>query len=150
MSPRRAAAFVMAEAERGSDSARLDAARVAFVASEARVKETRTAAAALVKQVTGDSKYNDVNYVFPTFVTTRLPVGLVHDHADQITLDPDTGVRQAVQLVFDTFTSTGSARAVVKAFTAAGSAKSMERPPCFARRRKGPSPGLTFTRRGKS
>jgi Na+/proline symporter len=30
-----------------------------------------------VKEVTGDTAYNDVNYVFPTFVTTQLPVGLV-------------------------------------------------------------------------
>ena len=27
--------------------------------------------------MTGDRAYNDVNYVFPTFVTTQLPVGLV-------------------------------------------------------------------------
>jgi solute:Na+ symporter, SSS family len=25
----------------------------------------------------GDRRYNDVNYVFPTFITTRMPVGLV-------------------------------------------------------------------------
>ena len=30
-----------------------------------------------MKDVTGDSQYNDVNYVFPTFVTTKMPVGLV-------------------------------------------------------------------------
>jgi len=29
-----------------------------------------------VKDVTGDTRYNDVNYVFPTFITTVLPVGL--------------------------------------------------------------------------
>jgi DNA invertase Pin-like site-specific DNA recombinase/DNA-binding transcriptional MerR regulator len=51
---------------------------------------------------------------------TRLPIGLVHDHADNVTLDPDAGVRGAVALLLDTFTATGSARAVVKAFTAAG------------------------------
>ena len=27
--------------------------------------------------MSGDSSYNDVNYVFPTFVTTRLPIGLI-------------------------------------------------------------------------
>ena len=32
---------------------------------------------ALVKDVSGDRGYNDVNFVFPTFVTTQLPVGLV-------------------------------------------------------------------------
>ena len=34
-------------------------------------------------------------------------------------LDPDTEVRGAVQLLLDTFTATGSARAVVAAFNAA-------------------------------
>lgn len=51
---------------------------------------------------------------------TRQPIGLVHDDAGNVVLDPDTGVRQAVQLVFDTFTATGSARAVVKSFTENG------------------------------
>jgi DNA invertase Pin-like site-specific DNA recombinase/DNA-binding transcriptional MerR regulator len=50
----------------------------------------------------------------------RLPIGLVHDHGDKVTLDPDAGVRGAVALLMDTFTATGSARAVVKAFVAAG------------------------------
>ena len=27
--------------------------------------------------MTGDQRYNDVNYVFPTFITTRMPIGLV-------------------------------------------------------------------------
>jgi len=30
-----------------------------------------------VKKSTGDQRYSDVNYVFPTFITTHLPVGLV-------------------------------------------------------------------------
>ena len=37
----------------------------------------RTKATALVKEVTGDAQFNDVNYVFPTFVTTHMPMGLV-------------------------------------------------------------------------
>jgi Na+/proline symporter len=37
----------------------------------------RRRAADLVKDVSGDAEYRDVNYVFPTFVTTWLPVGLV-------------------------------------------------------------------------
>jgi len=32
---------------------------------------------ALVKRVSGKDEYNDVNYVFPTFVTTQMPIGLV-------------------------------------------------------------------------
>ena len=48
-----------------------------FTASEQRVKDVRAQAVALVKQVTGDNTYNDVNYVFPTYIVTQLPVGLV-------------------------------------------------------------------------
>jgi len=49
----------------------------------------------------------------------RLPAGLVHDAAGTIMLDPDTEVRGSLQLLLDTFTATGSARAVVAAFNAA-------------------------------
>ena len=51
--------------------------REAFLASDARVKDIRATAAGVVKQATGDDRYNDVNYVFPTFITTRMPIGLV-------------------------------------------------------------------------
>jgi Na+/proline symporter len=74
---RRQAALDFAEAQRTGASPREDEARRAFVAAEAAVKQTRTKAATLVREVTGDAKYNDVNYVFPTFVTTKLPVGLI-------------------------------------------------------------------------
>ena len=51
---------------------------------------------------------------------TRLPIGLVYDPAGNPALDPDAGIRHAVRLALDTFTATGSARAVVKTFTDAG------------------------------
>jgi Na+/proline symporter len=41
------------------------------------VNDVRERAVVLIKEVTGDSAYSDVNYVFPTFITTHLPVGLV-------------------------------------------------------------------------
>jgi DNA invertase Pin-like site-specific DNA recombinase len=47
-----------------------------------------------------------------------LPAGLVYDACGQVALDPDAGVRRALQHLFHTFTATGSARAVVKAFHA--------------------------------
>ncbi len=49
----------------------------------------------------------------------RLPAGLAYDAAGIIMLDPDTEVRGAVQLLLDTFTAAGSARAVVAAFNKA-------------------------------
>ena len=46
----------------------------------------------------------------------QLPIGLVYDPRDQVTLDPDAGVHGALSLLFETFAATGSAFAVVKTF----------------------------------
>ena len=51
--------------------------REAFLASDGRVKDIRARAATVVRQATGDERYSDVNYVFPTFIMTRMPIGLV-------------------------------------------------------------------------
>jgi len=51
--------------------------RSAFLASDARVRDIRSRAVEIVKDTSGDAAYNDVNYVFPTFITTHMPVGLV-------------------------------------------------------------------------
>ncbi len=79
---RRSAALELAaasEAERAS-------ARDRFRSATASLRDIRGRAAALVGDVTnapgyaertGDTPRADVNYVFPTFVTTRLPPGLV-------------------------------------------------------------------------
>src|SRR6185436_1656064 len=64
-----------AEIARRRDAAPRDD-RAAFVASDARVRDIRAKATGVVKQATGDEAYNDVNYVFPTFITTQLPIGL--------------------------------------------------------------------------
>jgi len=62
------------------------AARERFRAASGRMTAIRAKASAIVGEVagkqgytesTGDTPKPDVNYVFPTFVTTRLPVGLV-------------------------------------------------------------------------
>ena len=45
-----------------------------------------------------------------------LPTGLVYNNAKKIVLDPDEAVQQAVRLLFETFESAGSARAVVRHF----------------------------------
>ena len=67
--------FDRAIAERRQAAADVDRGR--FAASDARVRDVRTRAVAVVRQATGDARYNDADYVFPTFITTRLPVGLV-------------------------------------------------------------------------
>jgi SSS family solute:Na+ symporter len=74
---RRQAALTLAAADKQDHAADTVSARATLVASDLRLKEVRGRAAVLVREVSGDAKYNDVNYVFPTFVTTRLPVGLV-------------------------------------------------------------------------
>jgi solute:Na+ symporter, SSS family len=51
--------------------------RDAFLADDEVVRNIRARAVAIVKETTGDSRYADVNYVFPTFVTKWMPVGLV-------------------------------------------------------------------------
>jgi len=74
---RSAAAQQLAQAERLGDSTAIAAQQAAFRDSEALVKGVRTEAVALVKDVTGDRSYNDVNYVFPTYIVTQMPVGLI-------------------------------------------------------------------------
>lgn len=49
----------------------------AFVQSDAAVRDVRSRAKALVVEATPDKSYNDTNYVFPTFVTKFMPIGLV-------------------------------------------------------------------------
>ena len=73
---RRSDAAAMVAAREAGDSARAEAA-AAFVESDRRVGDVRARARRMVRDVTGDAAYSDVNYVFPTFITTQLPVGLV-------------------------------------------------------------------------
>ena len=74
---RRDAADQMMAARRSGAAAAITDTRERFVDSQARVAEVRTGAVDLVREVSGDTAYTDVNYVFPTFITTQLPVGLV-------------------------------------------------------------------------
>jgi SSS family transporter len=74
---RAAAASGMVQARRLDDAERYQNYRSLFAQTDARVRQIRTDARALVRSASGDAAYNDVNYVFPTFITTRLPVGLV-------------------------------------------------------------------------
>ena len=49
-----------------------------------------------------------------------LPIGLVHDGAGCVGLDPDKQVQESVRLLFETFTRTGSVSATVKHFRQQG------------------------------
>jgi SSS family transporter len=70
---RRSAAATLAGAEMTAEPA----AREAFLGAEAAVTDVRARAIALVKDVTGDRNWTDVNYAFPTFVIRHMPIGLV-------------------------------------------------------------------------
>jgi len=74
---RREAAGGVAAARRTGDAGAVSAAEGAFRASEAKVAGIRNRATTLVREVTGDRAFDDVNYVFPTFVTEHMPIGLV-------------------------------------------------------------------------
>ncbi len=74
---RREAAERLARAEGAGDPAALPEARDRFRAADKRVVDLRGQARTVVRDATGDRNYNDVNYVFPTFVLKHLPVGLV-------------------------------------------------------------------------
>lgn len=66
--------YARASAGDGSDVA---AARQAFQDADASVRDVRSRALGIVKDVFGDVKRTDVNYVFPSFILTYLPMGLV-------------------------------------------------------------------------
>jgi Na+/proline symporter len=74
---RREAAEALANAEDAGNAAAIADARSRFLASDSRMRGIRSEASDLVRRATGDASYDDVNYVFPTFVTTRMPPGLV-------------------------------------------------------------------------
>jgi Na+(H+)/acetate symporter ActP len=81
-----AARRAAAEALAGAEGPAADTAREAFQSASAETKTVRQKAARLVFEVTGDQRYQsvtgdtplpDVNYVFPTFIITKMPIGLV-------------------------------------------------------------------------
>jgi SSS family transporter len=74
---RRAAASALASAQSARDAATVAAAEARFRETDRAVAAVRAEATALVRSVTGDREFGDMNYVFPTFVTEHMPVGLV-------------------------------------------------------------------------
>jgi Na+/proline symporter len=74
---RAAAARVVSRSETIGDSSTLETAGAEFKKRDAEVRAIRTEALALVRKATGDSAYNDVNYVFPTFIMRYMPIGII-------------------------------------------------------------------------
>ncbi len=74
-SSRQQAALAFSSADGQSNIA--DAARQSFVAANKELNGVRDRAIALVKKETGSEKFNDTNYIFPSFITTYAPIGVV-------------------------------------------------------------------------
>jgi Na+/proline symporter len=73
---RAAAATVAARQGSGTSAEQRATARQEFVARDNEVRAIRGEALALVRGATGDQAYSDVNYVFPTFIVTHMPIAL--------------------------------------------------------------------------
>jgi Na+/proline symporter len=73
---RRKAAETAASMQRGDAVARA-MSQTAFLSADEQVKQVRAEAVNLVRDVSGDRTYNDVNYVFPTWVMSHLPIGMI-------------------------------------------------------------------------
>jgi Na+/proline symporter len=74
---RQESANAYARASDRGDAGGAAEARAAFARDDAAVGKARSAATGIVRAVTGDTAFGDTNYVFPTFVTTQMPIGLV-------------------------------------------------------------------------
>jgi Na+/proline symporter len=74
---RREAADRYATVRHNGDGSGMAEAAQLFNQRDAQVKRVRDRAAQIVREVTNDRAFGDVNYVFPTFVTRQMPVGLV-------------------------------------------------------------------------
>ena len=51
--------------------------RAAYIEADARFNDARKNAVEFVKNSTSNSSFNDVNYVFPSFVVSNMPLGIV-------------------------------------------------------------------------
>jgi Na+/proline symporter len=74
---RRGAAEQLAAARSAGDLPARQRAAEGFRQRESELASVRTRAIELVKRTSGEARYTDVNYVFPTFITTVMPIGLV-------------------------------------------------------------------------
>jgi SSS family transporter len=74
---RRQAALDIAAARNSGDVREQARATDEFSRQDGALRAIRSQAIGLVRKATDDAAYNDVNYVFPTWITTALPIGIV-------------------------------------------------------------------------
>ena len=59
------------------DAGNADAERVSYIASNDAYLDKRVEATEFIREANQNPSFNDVNYVFPTFVLNNMPIGLV-------------------------------------------------------------------------
>ena len=74
---RQAAAVEYVKSENSDDAAAGAASRETYLAANKEFEAARGRGVALVREASGNSKFTDVNYVFPTFVVQNMPAGVV-------------------------------------------------------------------------
>jgi Na+/proline symporter len=74
---RAVAAQGLAAAQSDPSSPAYATAREAFRSAQTEIAAVRSKAVTLVREVTGDKTYTDTNYVFPTFILSYMPIGLM-------------------------------------------------------------------------
>src|SRR5688572_17025879 len=74
---RRTAAEQFVAAQQTGDPTSAAFNKTTFQTREQEVRAVRQKTLGLVRDVAGDPSYNDVNYVFPTYILTQLPIGFI-------------------------------------------------------------------------
>jgi SSS family solute:Na+ symporter len=77
LAQRRAAAEGYAKAEASGEEAAIAFSKAAFQSWEQEARAIQQNVRALVRDAAGDRSYTDVNYVFPTYILTQLPIGFI-------------------------------------------------------------------------
>ncbi|ODS56410.1 MAG: sodium:solute symporter [Acidobacteria bacterium SCN 69-37] len=74
---RRQAAGDAARAHAAGDETAMHAAAARFADEDRALTDVRARAASLVGRVDGEGRFNDTNYIIPTFILDHVPVGLI-------------------------------------------------------------------------
>ena len=74
---RERAALVLVAADRQTDEAATTAARQTYLEADRQFNESRKKATEIIKTTNGNKSFNDVNYVFPSFVVQNMPMGVI-------------------------------------------------------------------------
>ncbi len=74
---RQQSALAFVEAGHQSDEAIMTTARESYLQADKSFNATRKKASEFIKTTNNDKSFNDVNYVFPTFVIQNMPMGVI-------------------------------------------------------------------------